>query len=73
MPGPIEIASYLDQLQAAADAGQVDIKQAVIEAGKSDSVYYRWRNGKCEPTLRVARDVMAAINKLALVPYDASA
>lgn len=59
------LTRYLDQLQRAAKRKRVDLKKAVLAAGKRDSVYYRWINGTSEPTHDVAAEVMAAIDRLA--------
>jgi ACT domain-containing protein len=57
--------TYLDQLARLAQHHRVELKDAVLHAGISDSQYYRWINGVTAMNERSAQRIAEAIAALA--------
>tara|TARA_R100000664_G_C2757240_1_gene145386 strand:+ start:3249 stop:3443 length:195 start_codon:yes stop_codon:yes gene_type:complete len=51
------IYSYYQQLENIAEETGWNLKEACIDAGISDSTYYRWANGSFEPRRKPAERV----------------
>jgi len=51
------IKSYLDQLAILATDAKIELKDACLGAGISDTTYYRWMNGKNSPRFKQANGV----------------
>jgi ACT domain-containing protein len=68
--------TYLDQVARLAHYAGVDLKDAVLHAGISDSQYYRWINGATAMNERSARRIAEAVTTLtqrSLAHADAAA
>tara|TARA_R100001082_G_C4348904_1_gene153613 strand:- start:486 stop:680 length:195 start_codon:yes stop_codon:yes gene_type:complete len=52
-----KLTSYYEQLENIADETGWTLKEACIDAGLSDSTYYRWANGSFEPRRQPAERV----------------
>lgn len=60
----VKFQSYLDQLLHASTQLDLNLKDAVVEAGLGDCTYYRWINSTTTPNENKARLVFDTLREM---------